>query len=187
LLTKSVALGAAGVVLLTACGGSTTKAQPAGPQPSSVSGTVDSASSPSGAPTSATDVAAVDVCATLSQADAADVARARGLNGAQTAKTVYTLTKKKQVDTGSTPTSSCEFSIDGQGASGTVVIQVMSADHFDMYAVSGDKVNGLGDEAYSDGGSTVVRVGGLMLATGENSFGNDFVVALYRKIIPHLN
>jgi hypothetical protein len=109
------------------------------------------------------------------------------LNGAQTAATKYTLTTKKQVDTNpSVPTSGCAFSIDGEGASGTVVIQVASADNFSLYASGGTKVSGLGDEAYDQGGSTAVRVGDLMLQTSENSFGNNFVVALYRKMIPNI-
>jgi hypothetical protein len=32
----------------------------------------------------------------------------------------------------------------------------------------------------------VVRVGGLMLSAGEDSFTDEFVVDLYRKMIPHL-
>ena len=32
----------------------------------------------------------------------------------------------------------------------------------------------------------MVRVGGLMLSAGEDSFTDDVVVDLYRKMIPHL-
>lgn len=65
------------------------------------------------------------------------------------------------------------------------MIQVVPGDNIAGYS-SGTKVSGLGDEAYDEGGSTVVRVGDVMLQTSENSFGNDFVVALYRKMIPKL-
>ena len=181
--TRSAALGAAGLLLLTACSGSSTQAEPAGAQQPTDGATIASSFFLHDSATTEIDI---DVCSMLSPADAAEVARERGLNGAQTAKTVYTLTAKKQAATGSEPSAGCAFSIDGQGASGTVVIQVSSATNFALYAASGDKVSGLGDEAYSDGGSTVVRVGGLMLSTGEDSFTNDFVVALYRKMIPNL-
>ena len=125
------------------------------------------------------------MCSLLSQEDAAAVARAHSLNGAQTAATVYTLTATPQTDTGSEPSASCRFSIDGQGAQGTVAIQVQSAQDFAIYSI-GTKVPGSGDEAYRNQGSTVVRVGGLMLSAGEDSFSDDFVVDLYRKMIPHL-
>lgn len=128
----------------------------------------------------------VDVCALLTQADAAAVARERGLNGAQTAATKYTLKATKQTYTNSSvPTSGCAFSIDGEGASGTVVIQVMPGDLISSYT-GGEKVAGLGDEAYDSGGSTVVRVGNLMMEAAENSFTNGFVVALFRRMIPRL-
>lgn len=184
--TRSAALGAAGILLLTACGVSSTNAGPAGSQPPIISGAVDATTVPSGSATTTTDIADIDVCSMLSQADAAEVARQLGLNGAQTAKTVYTLTKKRVDVGGDEPSVTCKFSIDGQGAEGTVEVQVTSAKDFELYAGTDHKVSGLGDEAYSDGDDTVVRVGGLMLSTGEDSFDNDFVVALYRKIIPHL-
>ena len=87
------------------------------------------------------------MCSLLSQEDAAATARAHGSNGAQTAATVYTLTATPQTDTGIGPSASCRFSIDGQGAEGTVVIQVQSAKDFALYS-SGTEVTGLGDEAY---------------------------------------
>ncbi|SDO88488.1 hypothetical protein SAMN04515671_2234 [Nakamurella panacisegetis] len=129
----------------------------------------------------------IDVCALLSEADAAAVARERGLNGAQTSATKYTLKATRSATTGGAtmPMSGCTFTIDGDGASGTVEIDVLSADNFAIYA-GGVKVPGLGDEAYKGDGQTVVRVGDLMLQTSENSFTDGFAVALYRKMIPHL-
>ena len=173
-----VALSAAGILLLAGCGGS------AGPT-SDAAAVGGSSTTPSSSAAGPADVSKVDVCALLSQEDAAAVARAHSLNGAQTAATVYTLTATPQTDTGTPPSSSCRFSIDGQGAQGTVVVQVQSADDFAIYS-SGTKVDGLGDEAYRGQGTTVVRVGGLMLSAGEDSFSDDFVVDLYRKMIPHM-
>jgi hypothetical protein len=184
---RFVALSAAGVLLLAGCGGNSTKASsPKTQQPgSAVAGLSDASTAPSGSATVTSNAANIDVCSLLSQDDAAATARAHSLNGAQTAATVYTLTATPQTDTGSEPSSSCAFSIDGQGASGTVVIQVQSAKDFAIYA-SGTKIPDLGDEAYRGQGSTVVRVGDLMLSAGEDSFTDAFVVDLYRKMIPHL-
>lgn len=187
-LASSTLVCAALVLTLAGCGGTsatvagTTASRPAISPPAG--STTDTGPATSGA---ASRAGSIDVCALLSPADAAAVARQQGLNGAQTAATKYTLTTKKVVDTSpGFPMSSCEFSIDGDGASGTVVIQVVPADNFSLYAGDGTKVSGLGDEAYDLGNSTVVRVGALMLQTSENSFGNDFVVALYQKMIPGL-
>ena len=113
------------------------------------------------------------------------VARAHGLDGAQTATTTYTLTAKKQTDTGIEPTSSCKFTIADQGAEGTVAFQVGSAAHFSVDS-TGAKVSELGDEAYDDGSSTVVRVGSLMISAGEDSFGDSFTTDLLRKMVPNL-
>jgi hypothetical protein len=200
---SSTLLCAALVLPLAACGGtSSTAAGKAASPPagsgSAIRGQAGSGQAGSGQAGSSSDAGgtasggasragSIDVCALLSPEDAAAVARQLGLNGAQTAATKYSLSTKKLVNTNpSFPMSSCEFSIDGEGASGTVVIQVMSADNFSLYASGGTKVSGLGDEAYDQGNSTVVRVGALMLQTSENSFGNDFVVALYQKMIPKL-
>lgn len=175
-------------ILLAGCGGSSkTASKAAGSTPAGTGVAAVDTTQPSPSETASStpsgDASAVDVCALLSQDDAAAVARAKGLNGAQTAATKYKLTAKKLPV--QNKTASCEFSIDGEGASGTVVIQVMSAENFSLYA-NGKKVDGLGDEAYTDGSATVVRVGGLMMTTSEDSFTNSFVTELFRKMAPHL-
>lgn len=191
---QSFALTAVPAFLLTACSGSSAKA----PAASAPSPTVDATSQAANVGTSAgpstggstssssaANPANVDVCALLTQADANAVARAHGLDGAQTTTTTYTLTAKKQIDTGIEPTSSCKFTIADDGAEGTVAFQVGSAAHFSVYS-TGTKVNGLGDEAYDDGSSTVVRVGSLMISAGEDSFGGSFATDLLRKMVPNL-
>jgi hypothetical protein len=179
-----VALSALGPLLLAGCGGGSSGTSPTGVEQrgSGAAGGGDS----SGTAAADADAAKVDVCSLLSQEDASAVARAHGLNGAQTDATVYTLTATPQTDTSALGgTSSCKFHIDGEGAEGTVVVQVQSAKDFGLYT-SGTKVAGVGDEAYKAQGSTVVRVGGLMMSAGEDSFTDDFVVDLYRKMAPHL-
>lgn len=192
--TQSFALAAGATLLLAACSSSSSKA-PAGTAQSPTVGAASQAASvgTSAGPSTAgstssgsgTNPANVDVCALLTQADANAVARAHGLDGAQTATTTYTLTAKKQTDTGVEPTSSCEFTIADDGAEGTVAFQVGSAAHFSVYS-TGTKVSGLGDEAYDDGSSTVVRVGSLMISAGEDSFGDSFTTDLLRKMVPNL-
>jgi hypothetical protein len=184
--TPSLALAAGAVLLLTACGSGSPKAQSTDSQPPNVGASTASSSAPSAASSgSGTNPGDVDVCALLTPADANEVARAHGLDGAQTATTTYRLTATKQTDTGIEPTSSCEFTIADDGAEGTVAFQVGSAAHFSVYA-SGKKVDGLGDEAYDDGSATVVRVGNLMISAGEDSFPEDFTTDLLRKMAPHL-
>ena len=60
-----------------------------------------------------------------------------------------------------------------------------SAAHFSVDS-TGAKVSELGDEAYDDGSSTVVRVGSLMISAGEDSFGDSFTTDLLRKMVPNL-
>jgi hypothetical protein len=173
---------------LAACGGGSSKTQSADSPQTNIGAGAESqpavgSSDSSGSGTSPADV---DVCALLSQADADSVARTHGLDGAQTDATVYTLTATKQTDTGIEPTSSCKFTIASQGgAQGTVVFQVGSAKSFSLYS-SGKKLDGLGDEAYDNDGSTVMRVGDLMLSAGEDSLPDDFTADLMRKMAPHL-
>ena len=172
------------VPILVACGSSTGgTALPAG------QGQTESSESEVGAPAAgaASRAGSIDVCALLSEADAAAVARERGLNGAQTEDTKYTLTSTKveSIGTAERPMSGCKFHIDGEGASGTVEIDVAPGDGISIYS-DGEKVPGLGDEAYSGGGQTVVRVGDLLMLTSENSFTQGFAVALYQKMIPNL-
>ena len=180
------ALGAVGVLLLAGCGGSSgSSSAGSGQSAAVVAGTGDSSGQSSPA-AGGKDPASVDVCSLLSQEDAAAVARDHSLNGSQTDTTAYKLTAKPQPSIDTPPTSSCEFTISSDGAQGTVVIQVQSADDFAALYASGTKVSGLGDEAYREQGSTVVRVGGLMLSAGEDSFTDSFVTDLYRKMAPHL-
>ncbi|MCW2540173.1 MAG: hypothetical protein JWN95_1898 [Frankiales bacterium] len=192
---RQLACGTAAVALLAGCGGSAKTANPAaseGPNASSATQAGDlsalsSVASPSTGGAASSRVTSIDVCALLSPADAAAVARDRGLNGAQTAATKYSLTTTPQPGTNpNQPTSGCKFSIDGEGASGTVVILVQAAENFSLYSTDASKVPDLGDEAYDNGSSTVVRVGDLMLLTSENSFSDQFVADLYRKMVPNL-
>ena len=172
------------VPIMVACGGSTGgTAQPGGQGRSETSESqTDALSAPAGGSGRA---GSIDVCGLLSEADAAAVARDRGLDGAQTAATVYKLKATPTSGSGTKPTSGCKFDISSDGASGAIEIDVTSGDDITLYT-SEEKVPGLGDEAYSGGGQTVVRVGDLMLQTSENSFTEEFAVALYRKMIPKL-
>ena len=185
--TKAIgALGAAGVLLLAGCGGSSGNSAAAnGQAAAAVAGSGNSSTGQSGSAAGGRDPASVDVCSLLSQEDAAAVARDHSLNGSQTDTTVYKLTATPQPKIDTPPTSGCEFTISSDGAQGTVVIQVQSADDFGLYS-SGTKVPGVGDEAYRGQGTTVVRVGSLMLSAGEDSFTDSFVTDLYRKMAPHL-
>lgn len=172
--------------LLAACGGSSPAAQPTIAEVPSATGApaIGGQETPGG---TADAIADLDVCGLLSSEDAAAVAQERGLSGSAAADTTYSLTSTK-VDyspTSPVPTAGCSFTIEGGGASGTVVIEVVSADNFALYS-DGEAVPGLGDEAFSGGGTTVVRVGDLMLQTSENSFTESFAVALYQKMIPNM-
>lgn len=183
--TRSVlALGAAGVLLLSGCGGSGGSTS-AGVAQAGSGGSAGEGSSASSAATGA-DPTKVDVCSLLNQDDANAVARARGLNGAQTDAATYTLTATPKDEGGTPPSSSCVFHFDGDGAQATVEVQVQSAEDFSLYKDTGKAVPGLGDEAYKGQGSTVVRVGGLMMSAGENSATDEFVVEMYKKMIPKL-
>ena len=175
------------VPMVVACGGASggTAQPPAGQGLSQVS--PSQVNAPSTATAGSSRAGSIDVCALLSEADAAAVARERKLDSAQTAATNYTLKATKVVTTANVgpPTSGCTFSIGSGGGGGTVEIDVVPAANIAGYA-DGKKVPGLGDEAYSGGGLTVVRVGDVMLQSNENSFTQGFVVALYRKMIPKL-
>ena len=171
------------IPLLASCGGSDPAADPSSAPSPDGTAAVDVPATPAGAANSAS---GVDVCALLTSQDAAAVAQERGLSGGS-GKPTYTLTSTVQdYPNLAVPTSGCKFTIAGGGASGTVVIEVVSAENFALYS-DGEAVPGLGDEAVSQGGTTVVRVGDLMLQTSENSFTEAFVVALYRKMIPNLS
>lgn len=184
-----LAVGAiSSLAVLSACGGGGS-AKPS----ASKASTTTAAASPSQTSAGSTDGAkasragSIDVCGLLSEADAADVAAKAGLGGAGSS---YKLTATK-VDQSSSaqPMSSCKFKIEavgGGGGGGTVQIDVVDGDNFAIYKGNGKAVSGLGDEAVSSEGTTVVRVGDLMLQTSEDSFTQSFVVALYQKMIPKM-
>ncbi|TSD95652.1 hypothetical protein FOS14_17785 [Skermania sp. ID1734] len=141
------------------------------------------------APGNASKAASVDVCALLSESDAADVARSQHLSGSQSADTQYTLkTEKIDYNEQTSPRSGCKFTISGGGAVATVGIDVVPGDNFSLYAndPQAKKVDGLGDEAVTVAGTTYVRVGDVMMQAGENSATNDFAVAMFTKMAPKL-
>jgi hypothetical protein len=184
---RAPVLAGVAMLALAACSSSAGTSSAAGSQPSG-GGAVSPHAASSRAPAGGrpgTNPAEVDVCALLSASDANQVAHAHGLDGAQTDATHYTLTATRQAGTGAAPSSSCKFTIASSGAEGTVVFVVTAAKDFSLYA-SGTKVDGLGDEAYDDGSATVVRVGTLMLAAGEDSFTHEFTTDLLRRMAPHL-
>lgn len=151
--------------------------------PTDLSSILAAASSASSVPSA--DASHVNVCALLSPADAQSVAMADKLDGAQTASTVYKLTTTDNTVPG-TGRSACRFDISSGGAEGTVLFVVKPGPEISYY--TGDtKLDGLGDEAYTGaGGGTVVRVGGLMLDEGDDSFGNQMTIDLLRKMVPNL-
>jgi hypothetical protein len=139
-----------------------------------------SASTPGGDPSQ------VDVCALLSAADANAVATADKLDGAQTTSTVYKLTATKAPDAAGQGESACRFTISDGGAEGTVAFVVEQGAHIDFYT-DGTKVDGLGDEAYTNSnGGTVVRVGGLLINEADDSLSGPFTTDLLRKMAPNL-
>lgn len=151
--------------------------------PTDLSSIMSAISSASSVPSA--DASHIDVCALLSPADAQSVAMADKLDGAQTSSTVYKLTTTDNTIPG-TGRSACRFDISSGGAEGTVLFVVKPGPEISLYT-SHTKVDGLGDEAYTGaGGGTVVRVGGLMLDEGDDSFTSDFTVDLLRKMAPKL-
>ena len=76
--------------------------------------------------------------------------------------------------------------MDSDGHRGVTVIEVVSADDFKLYASDGKKVLGLGDEAVSVRGTTVVRVGDLMLSIGETTYSQAFLNEILRKVVARL-
>lgn len=137
-------------------------------------------------------IGAIDVCATLSDADVATVAEQRKLGGGAAQGAKYTVKKTPETYNAEAqkvnPKSGCRVEIDAGGAFGLVVIEVQEADGWNLYA--GDsgakKVAGVGDEAVTVRGATVAKVGNVMLSTGENSLTDEFIVELYKKMVPGL-
>jgi len=148
-----------------------------------LSSIMNAISSASSVPSS--DASHIDVCALLSQADAQSVAMADKLDGAQTASTVYKLTTTDNTIPG-TGQSACRFDISSGGAEGTVLFIVKPGSDIKFLTLD-KKLEGLGDEAYTGaGGGTAVRVGGLMLDEGDDSFGDQMTIDLLRKMVPNL-
>ena len=200
-LTHQRILGptALGVLALvaTACGsGASSTSRAAASATSAASTAATSTATTSAATTSAAAVGdgsragSIDVCSLLSQSDASAVAKKFKLAGDASATATYKLTAEKQPPaTTSYPTSSCQFTIaqvtsDNTGSEVTLTISVEPAKYMDK---TGTKITGLGDEAYDEGAYAQVRVGDLILLTGQNSGADeDFINALYRAIIPNL-
>lgn len=176
-----------GLAILSACGGGGKQGSSSSTQgttTTSPASLLDATAGQTGT-TKASRARSLDVCSLLTEADAADVAGKAGLGGAGTS---YKLTATKvDKSSSSIPMSSCKFNIEARsGGGGTVEIEVVSGDNFAIYKAGGKPVPGLGDEAVKTEGTTVVRVGDLMLETSENSFTDKFATELYRKIIPKL-
>ncbi|KAA0021341.1 hypothetical protein [Antrihabitans cavernicola] len=181
--------------LLAACGGSSTdgNAQSAADSIASGSDMGLDFTTPNGASSAA---ANVDVCSLLHEDDAYAVADKSGLAGGKAAGATYKLTSTK-VDYDPSiqqysPKSGCRFSFDATGSDGdtnfvgAVVIETSPASDFDLYAGNGKPIAGLGDEAVDSAGVTYVKVGDVMFQSGEDSFTNDFVTDLYRKMVPNM-
>lgn len=138
----------------------------------------------------------VDVCALLSPEDGAEVAKASGLGGDANATSTFSVDSAPEpVDPQvvSPLLGACGFDFYYTQAastdrvfSGRVVIQAQSAEDFELFYTSGTVVPGIGDEAYSQFGATVVRKGGVMLSSGENSMTESFVQAMFAKMAPNL-
>jgi hypothetical protein len=162
-------------------------------------GTPDAAitTSPDGGPSPATgdgELGPVDVCAMLTDEEAVEVATVQGLNSDPSAK--YSVEKEKQEYPGTVlfpPLGGCKFLFYSETSStprsfnGAAVIEVTDAESFDFYKGAGaTPVAGIGDEAVTQLGSTVVRVGDVMMSTGENSFTDAFVIEMYRRMADDL-
>ena len=135
----------------------------------------------------------VDVCALLTDDDARDVATKAPLVNA--GSVIYTVKREKQTYSSDVkpPLGGCKFEFYSQTSdtgtpslSAAVGIEARDAGDFGIYK-GGTPVAGLGDEAYNSSGSTVVRRGNVMLSAGENSATDDFVVQMYRRMVPNLH
>ena len=182
-------------LLLTACGPRSADGSRPGAQGSPASeGTAgqESTTGSEGSTGASPAAGPVDVCALLSDEDAVDVATNAPL--VNSSSVTYTIEREKQTagpEVFKPPLGDCKFffysttDIAPKSISATVQIQATDASDFGLYK-SGTPVPGLGDEAYKSTGSTVVRKGNVMLSAGENSATDDFVVAIYKKMVPNL-
>jgi hypothetical protein len=207
-IASSIALVVGATLALTACGGSGSGDKSAADaQLSSIESAVAQASAAVGSldpsdtdfsipgqpatpvPSDTTpdeDASNIDVCALLSPSDAIAVARADQLDPAQTAKSVYTLTRTKE-EASQENSSACRFDITDTAQEATVLFQVEAGSHIDIYNL-GTKDPGLGDEAYTnENGGSVVRVGGLMITEGDDTFDSKTTLDLLSKMAPNLH
>ncbi len=161
------------LLLLAACGDDST----------SKSANTNAPSSPSQAGPSSRGTgqppATVDVCALFNVDDAKAVAQATNSgHGADITMTTESVT-------GNPPTlGGCKFHI--SSPPGTIEIDALPADQMAIFRQGSKQVPGLGDEAFTNGGTAYVRVGNVMLSVGENSFTQSFVVEVYKRMAPKM-
>jgi hypothetical protein len=186
---RSTLVEMSGVLLLgslAACGGSSS-----GETSSSTAGDGATSTTAAAAAASTGDAAhagSIDLCSLLTPADASAVATQFKLSSDSAAK--YKLvTEKQPPPTTSYPTSACKFTIaevtaDNTGSEAIVWVTAFPAQYLDK---TGTKIDGLGDEAYDEGGFVEVRAGDIGLQSNEHQGAStDFINALYRDMIAHL-
>ena len=174
------------LVLLNACGGGDDDnilESGANADPSTVSSSSSGGgSSSAGGSSSSATPGPVDVCALFSEADARAVQQAVQPTGKVDS---FTATKQSVNSVTGGVLGDCKFQWNGAPA-GTLSIQARTTGEMSLLKSVGKPVPGLGDEAYSYTGATNVRVGNVMLAAGENSFTESFVVEVYKRMIPKM-
>jgi hypothetical protein len=116
-----------------------------------------------------------------------------GLFNADDAKAVVLATKSggdttmtaTKVAVTSPKLGACKFQFDGTPA-GTLVIEAAPADGMSFFRGGSKPLPGIGDEAFTNAGTPYVRVGGVMLSSGENSFTSNFVIEVFRRMAPKM-
>jgi hypothetical protein len=156
------------LLVLPACSGGddSSQGQAQSPAPATTAGSTGSA-----APS------ALDVCGLLTADDAKAVVAARG-SGPD-----FSFTAQKQ-DVRTPILGACKFTFTGS-ITGALVIMATAGDDIALYR-TGTPIPNLGDEAFSEAGTAVVRVGKYMLSVGENSFTQGFVTETYKRMAPRL-
>jgi hypothetical protein len=196
-LITALACGAS--LLLAGCGDGGSAAN-SGPEPVE-----------EGVPSAATRPPPVDVCALFSDDDAKAIARSQRLS----VPTISTVTESGAVERreGTTeikyslkkeprqyssevlnpPLGGCEFSFYSETPphpkdfNGNCVIEAVHLDEIGLALYRGlPRVSGLGDEAFNEYGDTRVRVGNILLRSGECSLGNAFLVEIYKRMVKPL-
>lgn len=174
------------LLLLAACGGdSDDNILESGPDvaPTTASNPSTGGSSSGGVrPTASAQPGPVDVCALFTEADARAVQQAVQPTGRLDS---FTATKQAVTSATGGVLGDCKFQWNGAPA-GTLSIQARTTGEMSLLKSLGKPVPGLGDEAYSYTGATNVRVGNVMLAAGENTFTESFVVEVYKRMIPKM-